>query len=649
MNDFKKDQNLTIQSLRAIAVIGVILCHYQFSIFKGGYLGVDIFFAISGYVIAKMIIKELDNKRFSLKNFYYRRFRRIAPAFLFVTFTSIIAAWFILYPSQLVEFSKSTIANIIFISNFFFWSVGTEYGAESNILKPLLHTWSLSVEAQFYFFISVFFLFFLKLNTKQIIAISLSLLILNIIFANEVNKIYSKFNFFFTISRAWEFFFGCILAIYETRIKTNIVFKKIYLEIITALCFVTIIISYIYLEYELEHPSFKTLIVIIPTLVLIYLNNTELTILKILNNKALLFIGAISYSMYLWHYPIISFYTNLSLNLEYFSFFLILILLLISSLSYFYIEQPFRSNKITSTKVYLIFSLSFLILIVSFSILVLINEGFKKRFKLLNSAFGSNEFDNAILKYESYSEYDDYIDSFDGYSSKDIFKFQYEKETFSNNNERQKILIIGNSHSLATWNSFYLNKKLFDNLEFARVLEEIHRFATNEKVVNQLINSPNFKKSNILLISSSYRLEKDKNINYLEGLKKLNEISKIKNKKLIVTIPFRFEFEKGEIPADYLLKKNINFEFSVKNLDTFNNFCYFKKISPFKNALLEFGDKFNIKILDKAEFICDDEKKKCYCFDNDGLKTFHDAGHQTLSGAVFFGKKIKEINWLEAN
>ena len=105
--------------------------------------------------------------------------------------------------------------------------------------------------------------------------------------------------------------------------------------------------------------------------------------------------------------------------------------------------------------------------------MVLINDGYKKRFKLLNSAFGANEFDNAILKYESYSKYDDYIDSFDGYSSKDIFKFQYEKETFSNDNERQKILIIGNSHSLATWNSFYINKELFDNLEFARVLEEI--------------------------------------------------------------------------------------------------------------------------------------------------------------------------------
>ena len=433
------------------------------------------------------------------------------------------------------------------------------------------------------------------------------------------------------------------------QIKTNIVFKKIYLEIITALCFIIIIISYIYLEYELEHPSFKTLLVIIPTLVLIYLNNTELTFLKILNNKALLFIGAISYSMYLWHYPIISFYKNLSLNLEYFSFFLILILLLISSLSYFYIEQPFRSKKITSTKVYSIFSLSFLILIISFSILVLINEGFKKRFKLLNSAFGSNEFDNAILKYESYSKFDKYIDSFDGYSSKDIFKFQYEKETFSNNNEKQKILIIGNSHSLATWNSFYLNKELFEHLEFARYLEEIYKFSTDKQTIKKFIDSPNFKKSDVILVSSSFRLEEDKNINYLDGLKKLKDISNINNKKLVVTIPFYFRNEENEIPADYLLKKNINFKYSMKKLDSFNNFCYFKKTSHFKNELIKFGDKFKIKILDKADFICDEQKQQCYCFDDKGLKTYHDGGHQTLSGAVFFGKKIKEINWLEIN
>ena len=155
-------------------------------------------------------------------------------------------------------------------------------GQSSIQFKPLLHTWSLSVEAQFYFVISIFSLFFLKFSPKKIIIIGLILIILNVIFSNEVNKIYSKFNFFFTASRAWEFMFGSILAIYESRFKLNFFLKKIYIEIITLFCLLTIILSYIYLEHELEHPSFKTLIVIIPTLILIYLNNSELTCLKLI-------------------------------------------------------------------------------------------------------------------------------------------------------------------------------------------------------------------------------------------------------------------------------------------------------------------------------------------------------------------------------
>ena len=97
------------------------------------------------------------------------------------------------------------------------------------------------------------------------------------------------------------------------------------------------------------------------------------------------------------------------------------------------------------------------------------------------------------------------------------------------------------------------------------------------------------------------------------------------------------------------MKKNIDFEYTKDKLDSFNKFCYFKKESGFKNNIIQFGRKNNIQILNKADFICDEMKKECYCFDDKGLKTYHDGGHQTLSGAIFFGKKIKEINWLNLN
>ena len=516
LEDLNQNKNLTIQSLRAIAVLGVVLCHYQISIFKGGYLGVDIFFTISGYVITLMILKDIENKNFSIKNFYLRRFRRLVPTFLFVIIISSIASWFILYPSQIIEFSKSIISNFLFISNFFFWSVGTEYGAESNIYKPLLHTWSLSVEAQFYFFISIFFLFYNYFSTKKILLFIIFSVALNIFFATEINKIYSKFNFFFTFSRAWEFLLGSFAAIFQQKNIIKIVVKEKILDTFAFLSLGAILWSYIYLDYELDHPSYLTLFVIIPSLFLIMIDTKNLISLRFLNNKFFILVGTISYSLYLWHYPLISFSTNLSIDNDYYKYILILILLVISYLSFNFVEQPFRDKKFLSTKIYTSYLFSLIILSIIFIFLVLHNDGYKNRFNLLKSAFGENEFDNAILKKESYLEYDRFINSFDAYSSKDIFRFQYEKETFSQNNKSNKILIIGNSLSLATWNSFYLNREKFENFEFARILEEIYKFGNNEEVLNNLINSPNFKKSNIILVSSSFNIEEDKNINYLE-------------------------------------------------------------------------------------------------------------------------------------
>ena len=642
-----QNKNLTIQSLRAIAVLGVVLCHYQISIFKGGYLGVDIFFTISGYVITLMILKDIENKNFSIKNFYLRRFRRLVPTFLLVIIISSIASWFILYPSQIIEFSKSIISNLLFISNFFFWSVGTEYGAESNTLKPLLHTWSLSVEAQFYLFISIFFLFYNYFSEKKILLFILFIIVFNIICATEINKIYSKFNFFFTATRAWEFLLGTLVAILQQKNFLKINISNTILEFLVFLSLGTILWSYIYLDYELDHPSYQTLVVIIPSIFLILMNSKNLISLNLLNNKFFIFVGTISYSLYLWHYPLISFSINLSIDNNNLKLILIFILFIISYLSFNYIEQPFRDKKYTPTKIYILFTFSLVTLSIIFTFLILYNDGFKNRFKLLNSAFGNNEFDNAILRKESYLEYNNFVNSFDGYSSRDAYKFQYEKETFSENNKTNKVLIIGNSHSLATWNSFYLNKEIFENFEFARVLEEIHKFGSNKEVIKKFINSPNFKKSNIILVSSSFRIEKDKNINYLDGLKKLNQIASENQKELIVTIPFYWNYVDNELPSDYLLKNNINFEYSKNKLEEFNKYCFSKKSSKYKNEIIEFGIEKKVKILDKADYICDTKSKICNCFDDVGIKTYYDGGHQSLSGAKYFGKIIFEKNWLQ--
>ena len=143
-----------IDGLRAISVFSVIFYHANFiifdnEIFSGGFIGVDVFFVISGYLITSLILNDLFNNNFSITNFYLRRIRRILPVLFFVIISCIPIAYLFLLPSSLVDFLQSVITTIIFSSNFYFHHTGLIYGGPDSSLKPLLHTWSLSVEEQF--------------------------------------------------------------------------------------------------------------------------------------------------------------------------------------------------------------------------------------------------------------------------------------------------------------------------------------------------------------------------------------------------------------------------------------------------------------------------------------------------------------------
>ena len=144
-----------IDGLRAIAVVPVILFHAGFTLFSGGFVGVDVFFVISGYLITTIILSEKEQGKFSILNFYERRARRIIPVLFFIIIVCLPFSWFLLLPSDLKIFSKSLVAVSLFSSNILFWSE-TGYWGASNELKPLLHTWSLAVEEQYYILFPIF-------------------------------------------------------------------------------------------------------------------------------------------------------------------------------------------------------------------------------------------------------------------------------------------------------------------------------------------------------------------------------------------------------------------------------------------------------------------------------------------------------------
>lgn len=161
----------SIDTLRAFSVLAVIFYHAKLEInnieiFTGGFLGVDVFFVISGFLITKIILKEVDQNTFSFKNFYLRRIKRIVPLLTLVIIICIPISIFLLLPKNLIDFSSSSVFALLFSSNFYFLFSGMNYGEENGLLKPLLHTWTLGVEEQFYLFYPIFLVFILNFFKK---------------------------------------------------------------------------------------------------------------------------------------------------------------------------------------------------------------------------------------------------------------------------------------------------------------------------------------------------------------------------------------------------------------------------------------------------------------------------------------------------
>ena len=355
-----------IDGLRAIAVISVIIYHAQIflfdhKIFEGGFIGVDIFFVISGYLITSIIYKELiTSGTFSFKYFYERRVRRILPVLIFVILASLPFAWFYLLPQSLIDFSKSILYSLGFSSNIYFWFSGQQYGAASSSFIPFLHTWSLSVEEQYYILFPIVFLFIFKYFKKYLIHTLIIGFFISIGLADWGSNNYPTFNFYILPTRGWELLAGSILAYFEITLghrNKNKNFSLILpfiglVLIIHAMLFFPdfqLVTPQTQLDDEIFHPSFYTLSPIIGVCLIIWFSSKEEFITKILSSKIFVGTGLISYSLYLWHFPIFAFArvtsflqeNNISIKIL-----LIIITFFLSILTYFFIERPFRNKKI---------------------------------------------------------------------------------------------------------------------------------------------------------------------------------------------------------------------------------------------------------------------------------------------------------------
>ncbi len=347
-----------IDGLRALAVIPVILFHAGFQTLSGGFVGVDIFFVISGYLITSIILSEKRAGTFSLVSFYERRARRILPPLFLVMLACLPFAYLWLMPSHLEEFSRSLIYVPLFLSNMFFLKQSGYFDGAVE-LKPLLHTWSLAVEEQYYLFFPAILLLIWRLPRRWMVGFFLVMGLMSLGLA-QFNFFSKSADFYILPTRFWELLIGVLVAFYLTNVNRHEILPNKPANFISFSGLSLILYSVFYLTKDTPYPSFYTLMPTIGTAFIILFATPKTFVGRLLSIRLLVGIGLISYSAYLWHQPLFAFarYRSLSEPTSLMFLGLSLITLFLAYISWRYIEKPFRDRSRVSRKQILAFALS---------------------------------------------------------------------------------------------------------------------------------------------------------------------------------------------------------------------------------------------------------------------------------------------------
>jgi len=396
-NSYRAD----IDGLRAIAVLLVILFHADFCWFKGGYTGVDVFFVISGYLITKSINKEMLGSTFSFKSFYLRRIRRILPVLVFVMLIVTIPAYFFLFANQLEAYGRTAIHTILSTNNFHLLANGKNYFLENTELIPLLHTWSLSVEEQFYVIWPPILLVLHRfLNLKMRLYFILSFILIGIVLSVYLAHNFPKMAYFLLPARLFELSLGAGLALFWDHIPK---ISKTKNNVISVVGLMFVLLPTFLLDTSSIFPGFNALWPCLGAVLLILSGKQREQsgiVNKVLQTKGPVFVGLLSYSMYLWHWPIFVFIKYLGYDLD-----ISLVIgamgltLLLSYFSWKYVEQPFRYRfKFNFSKTLLVIVLPCLILTSTIYAVFDAANGFPERFSGLTEFNKNTNYPNKVRR-----------------------------------------------------------------------------------------------------------------------------------------------------------------------------------------------------------------------------------------------------------
>lgn len=426
-----------IDGLRAVAVLPVIFFHAGFSFLSGGYIGVDVFFVISGYLITSIILSEKEAGKFMTAGFYERRARRILPALTFVALVCLPFAYYSMLPADLKEFSQSLIAVSLFSSNIFFW-LKTGYFMTAAELKPLLHTWSLAVEEQYYLVFPLFIILTRRFRKRIVITLLAMFWIASILLAQWGSGAQPSQTFYLIPTRLWEILTGSFVAFflfYESGARSRyLALPRFAYQALSLLGFLLIVYSIAFFNNKTPFPSFYTLVPTIGTVLIILFASAQTLVGRLLSTRFFVLIGLISYSAYLWHQPIFAFARLMSYKTpdNQLMFLLGVFALMLAYLTWRYIETPFRDRTIFTRERIFQFSAVSLIAVISVGAVGYFNSGFGNRIASDGRSFS----DLDLITRNNYG-----LDKRCGYSS---FKLLKKCST----SKKPEILIWGDSYAM---------------------------------------------------------------------------------------------------------------------------------------------------------------------------------------------------------
>lgn len=339
-----------IDGLRAIAVIAVVIFHAGVNSFSGGFVGVDVFFVLSGYLITGHIYSEVRAGRFTYKFFYVRRFKRILPALLVVLLVSTALAALILSPAEMKDYSISAASAVLGVSNFYFW-LSANYFSPSADHIPMLMTWSLAVEEQFYLIFPIILIALFRFARQRVLAAIVGVSIVSLLLSILGVQLYPSMTFYMLPTRAWELGAGAILAIAEVQGFSMLNYRRSVRELTSAVGLALILAPIFTYSTGTIFPGAAALPSVVGTAMVIAARVSVTN--KILGLKPAIFVGKLSYSWYLWHWPLLVF-ARVSSPDEIPQYYLLLnvfLSLLLAMVSYRFVEQPFRKNRLTETRV----------------------------------------------------------------------------------------------------------------------------------------------------------------------------------------------------------------------------------------------------------------------------------------------------------